>query len=150
MRIDAANHRPTITPITFDQSRPPNLFHCPTNRRSPFFKLKWIRWGWGTGTATVILGMLLCAVFVGCLSYLAPTGRVTVISRVVEVTANVSGPDCDLPASQGRATPKVKPHKKPTSAKTTLPRGKLCPPAVLASLQVLDLSTTVTGRASDV
>jgi glycerol uptake facilitator-like aquaporin len=25
MRIDAANHRPTITPITFDQSRPPNL-----------------------------------------------------------------------------------------------------------------------------
>ena len=24
MRIDAANHRPTITPITFDQSRPPN------------------------------------------------------------------------------------------------------------------------------
>ena len=23
MRIDAANHRPTITPITFDQSRPP-------------------------------------------------------------------------------------------------------------------------------
>ena len=25
----------TITPITFDQSRLPNLFHCPTNRRSP-------------------------------------------------------------------------------------------------------------------
>jgi RND family efflux transporter MFP subunit len=56
-----------------------------------FFKLKWVRWGWGTGTVTVILGMLLCAVFVGFLSYLAPTGRVTVISRVVEVTPNVSG-----------------------------------------------------------
>jgi hypothetical protein len=56
-----------------------------------FFKLKWLRWGWGTGTVTVILGMLLCAVFVGFLSYLAPTGRVTVISRVVEVTPNVSG-----------------------------------------------------------
>jgi multidrug resistance efflux pump len=83
MWIDAANHRPTITPITFDQSRPPNLCHCPTNRRSPFFKLKWILWGWGTGTVTVILGI--------CLSYLAPTGRMTVISRVVEVTANVSG-----------------------------------------------------------
>jgi hypothetical protein len=50
-----------------------------------FFKLRWPRWGWGTGTFTVILGALLCAVFVGCLSYLAPTGRVTVISRVVEV-----------------------------------------------------------------
>jgi len=55
-----------------------------------FFRLKWLRWGWGTGTVTVILGMLLCAVFVGFLSYLAPTGRVTVISRVVEVTPNVS------------------------------------------------------------
>src|SRR5260370_42508149 len=29
MRIDAAKHRPTITPITFDQSRPPNLFPLP-------------------------------------------------------------------------------------------------------------------------
>lgn len=56
-----------------------------------FFKLRWLRWGWGSGTVTVILGMLLCAVFVGFLSYLAPTGRVTVISRVVEVTPNVSG-----------------------------------------------------------
>jgi multidrug efflux pump subunit AcrA (membrane-fusion protein) len=56
-----------------------------------FFGLKWLRWGWGSGTVTVIVGTLLCAVFVGFLSYLAPTGRVTVISRVVEVTPNVSG-----------------------------------------------------------
>jgi hypothetical protein len=35
MRIDAANHRLTIAPITFDQSKLPDLFHCPTNRRSP-------------------------------------------------------------------------------------------------------------------
>jgi RND family efflux transporter MFP subunit len=56
-----------------------------------FFKLRWLRWGWDSGTFTVILGALLCAVFVGFLSYLAPTGRVTVISRVVEVTPNVSG-----------------------------------------------------------
>ena len=56
-----------------------------------FFKLRWLRWGWGSGMFTVILGALLCAVFVGFLSYLAPTGRVTVISRVVEVTPNVSG-----------------------------------------------------------
>ncbi len=64
-----------------------------------FFKLKWLRWGWGSGTITVILGMLLCAVFVGLLSYLAPTGRVTVISRVVEVTPNVSGQITEIPVS---------------------------------------------------
>ncbi len=64
-----------------------------------FFKLKWLRWGWGTGTVTVIIGMLLCAVFVGFLSYLAPTGRVTVISRVVEVTPNVSGQIMEISVS---------------------------------------------------
>src|SRR5580704_13862835 len=67
-----------------------------------FFKLRWLRWGWGTGTFTVILGAHLCAVFVGFLSYLAPTGRVTVISRVVEVTPNVSGQimEISVPANQ--------------------------------------------------
>ncbi len=64
-----------------------------------FFKLKWLRWGWGSGTVTVILGILLCAVFVGFLSYLAPTGRVTVISRVVEVTPNVSGQITEISVS---------------------------------------------------
>ena len=64
-----------------------------------FFKLRWLRWGWGTGTVTVILGMLLCAVFVGLLSYLAPTGRVAVISRVVEVTPNVSGQITEISVS---------------------------------------------------
>ena len=55
-----------------------------------FLKLKWVRWGWGTGTATIVIGILVCATFVGFLSYLVPTGRVAVISRVVEVTPNVS------------------------------------------------------------
>jgi RND family efflux transporter MFP subunit len=64
-----------------------------------FFKLKWLRWGWGSGTVTVILGMVLCAVFVGFLSYLAPTGRVAVISRVVEVTPNVSGQITEISVS---------------------------------------------------
>lgn len=56
-----------------------------------FFKLKWLRWGWFTGTVTVIIGLLVCATFAGFLSYLAPTGRVAVIGHVVEVTPNVSG-----------------------------------------------------------
>ena len=64
-----------------------------------FFKLKWLRWGWGSGTVTVLVGMVLCATFVGLLSYLVPTGRVTVISRVVEVTPNVSGQITELPVT---------------------------------------------------
>jgi multidrug resistance efflux pump len=56
-----------------------------------FFKLKWLRWGWFTGTVTVLVGLLVCAIFVGFLSYLVPTGRVAVLGHVVEVTPNVSG-----------------------------------------------------------
>lgn len=56
-----------------------------------FFRLKWLQWGWLTGTVTVLVGLIVCAIFVGALSYLAPTGRVLVISHVVEVTPNVSG-----------------------------------------------------------
>jgi RND family efflux transporter MFP subunit len=56
-----------------------------------FFKLKWLPWGRLTGTVTVLVGLLVCATFIGFLSYFAPTGRVTVIGHVVEVTPNVSG-----------------------------------------------------------
>ncbi len=62
-----------------------------------FAKLKWLRWGWGTGTATILLGLFVAALFAGFLSYLAPTGRVIVISRVVEVTPNVSGQITEIP-----------------------------------------------------
>lgn len=62
-----------------------------------FFKLKLLPWNWLTGTVTVLVGVLLCTVFLGLLSYLAPTGRVTVISQVVEVTPNVSGQITDVP-----------------------------------------------------
>ncbi|MGM4967833.1 HlyD family secretion protein [Tardiphaga sp. 1201_B9_N1_1] len=61
-----------------------------------FTKLKWFRWGWGTGTATILMGLLVCALFAGFLSYLAPTGRVVVLSRVIEVTPNVSGQITDI------------------------------------------------------
>ncbi|MGM4892023.1 HlyD family secretion protein [Tardiphaga sp. 839_C3_N1_4] len=62
-----------------------------------FVKLKWLRWGWGAGIVTVLIGIVVCAIFAGFLSYLAPTARVVVISRVVEVTPNVSGPIVDVP-----------------------------------------------------
>jgi multidrug resistance efflux pump len=67
-----------------------------------FSKLKWVRWGWGTGTATIVIGVLVCATFVGFLSYLVPTGRVTVISRVVEVTPNVSGQITEMSVQPNR------------------------------------------------
>ncbi len=67
-----------------------------------FFKLKLLPWNWLTGTVTVIAGVLLCAVFVGLLSHNTPTGRVTVISHVVEVTPNVSGQITDVPVQPNR------------------------------------------------
>lgn len=56
-----------------------------------FFRLKPLPSGWLTGTVTVVIGLLVCAVFVALLGNLAPIGRVMVIGRVVEVTPNVSG-----------------------------------------------------------
>jgi multidrug resistance efflux pump len=63
-----------------------------------FFRLKLLPWGRLTGTVTVLVGLLVCAIFVGLLSYFAPTGRVMVISRVVEVTPNVSGQITEISA----------------------------------------------------
>jgi hypothetical protein len=65
-----------------------------------FFRLKLLPWNWMTGTVTVLLGVLLCATFVGLLSYNIPTGRVTIISHVVEVTPNVSGQILISPCSR--------------------------------------------------
>jgi RND family efflux transporter MFP subunit len=62
-----------------------------------FFRLKLLPWNWFTGTLTVLVGVLLCAVFVGLLSHQTPTGRVTVVSHVVEVTPNVAGQITDVP-----------------------------------------------------
>ena len=47
-----------------------------------FFRLKWLRWGWLTGAITVLVGLMVCTIFVGFLSYLAPTGRVMVIGAI--------------------------------------------------------------------
>jgi multidrug resistance efflux pump len=67
-----------------------------------FFRLKLLPWNWLAGTLTVLVGVLLCAVLVALLSHQTPTGRVTVISRVVEVTPNVSGPITDIPVQPNK------------------------------------------------
>jgi RND family efflux transporter MFP subunit len=118
-----------------------------------FFKLRWLRWGWGSGTFTVILGALLCAVFVGFLSYLAPTGRVTVISRVVEVTPNVSGQitEISVPPNQlvkaNAVLFKIDPEPYEAQARTIEAQLKF---QELRLSQMQQLQASSSGRAFDV
>jgi multidrug resistance efflux pump len=56
-----------------------------------FFRFRVIPWNWPWGIATVFLGVTILLVFVGLLNYLTPSGRIVVVSRVVEVTPNVPG-----------------------------------------------------------
>jgi len=67
-----------------------------------FFKLKWLSWGWRSGTVTVFVGLLICAVFVGLLNHIVPTGRVAVTGKVVEVTPNVSGQVIEIPVQPNK------------------------------------------------
>jgi multidrug resistance efflux pump len=62
-----------------------------------FSKLKLVRWGWVSGTIAVLIGVFILSVFLALLNYLTPSGRITVVSRVVEVTPNVAGEIIDLP-----------------------------------------------------
>ncbi|WP_247344709.1 HlyD family secretion protein [Bradyrhizobium sp. 61] len=62
-----------------------------------FSKLKLVRWGWGSGTAAVLIGAFILAVFVALFNYLTPSGSFVVGSRVTEVTPNVSGQVIEIP-----------------------------------------------------
>ena len=62
-----------------------------------FSKFKLLKWGWGAGSVTVLVGVFILAVFLALFNYLTPSGSLTVISRVVEVTPNVSGQVVSIP-----------------------------------------------------
>jgi multidrug resistance efflux pump len=62
-----------------------------------FAKLKLVRWGWISGTLTVIGGALILAVFVAMFNHLTPSGGFVVVSRVIEVTPNVAGQVTAIP-----------------------------------------------------
>ena len=62
-----------------------------------FSKLKLVRWGWVSGSAAVFIGAFILAVFMAMFNYLTPSGSFVVISRVVEVTPNVSGQVTEIP-----------------------------------------------------
>ena len=75
-----------------------------------FSKLKLVRWGWISGTLAVLGGAFILAVFLAMFNHLTPSGSFTVISRVIEVTPNVSGQVTAIP---------VKPNE-PVKAGTVL------------------------------
>src|SRR5713226_1819746 len=55
-----------------------------------FSKFKLVRWGWLSGTVSVVVGAFNIETFLELFTYLTPAGRVTVTGNVVEVTANVT------------------------------------------------------------
>ncbi|MBR1236728.1 HlyD family secretion protein [Bradyrhizobium sp. AUGA SZCCT0182] len=62
-----------------------------------FSKFKLVRWGWLSGTVSIVVGIFLLAAFLALFNYLTPSGRVTVTGRVVEVTPNVTGQIVAIP-----------------------------------------------------
>src|SRR3977135_2792994 len=56
-----------------------------------------MRWGWLSGTLSILIGAFILAVFLALFNYLTPSGRVTVTGRVVEVTPNVTGQIVAIP-----------------------------------------------------
>ena len=62
-----------------------------------FSKLKLVRWGWASGTVAVLIGAFILAVFMAMFNYLTPSGSFVVISRVMEVTPNLSGQVVEIP-----------------------------------------------------
>jgi hypothetical protein len=57
-----------------------------------FSKLKIVKLGWISGTIAALIGIFILAVFVALLNNLAPSGRITVTSRVVDVVHRDVGP----------------------------------------------------------
>ena len=74
-----------------------------------FSKFKLVRWGWLSGTVSLLIGGFILATFLALFNYLTPSGRVTVTGRVVEVTPNVTGQIVAIPVK-----PNV-PVKQPTT-----------------------------------
>ena len=62
-----------------------------------FSKFKLARWGWLSGTISLLIGGFILATFLALFNYLTPSGRVTVTGRVVEVTPNVTGQIVAIP-----------------------------------------------------
>jgi multidrug resistance efflux pump len=62
-----------------------------------FSRFKLVRWGWLSGTISILLGAIILATFLALFNNLTPSGKVTVAGRVVEVTPNVTGQVVAIP-----------------------------------------------------
>ncbi len=62
-----------------------------------FSKLKLLKLSWASGTIVALGGAFILAVFLALFNYLTPSGSFTVVSRVTEVTPNVSGQVIEIP-----------------------------------------------------
>jgi multidrug resistance efflux pump len=62
-----------------------------------FGKFRLVRWGWLSGTISVLVGAFILAIFLALFNYLTPSGKVTVTGKVIEVTPNVSGEVVAIP-----------------------------------------------------
>src|SRR6266550_4554314 len=62
-----------------------------------FSKYKLMRWGWLSGTISLLVGGFILATFLALFNYLTPAGKVTVTGKVVEVTPNVTGQIVTIP-----------------------------------------------------
>ena len=62
-----------------------------------FSKFKLVKWGWISGTVAALGGAFILAVFLAMFNHLTPSGNFTVVSRVIEVTPNVSGQVTAIP-----------------------------------------------------
>jgi multidrug resistance efflux pump len=62
-----------------------------------FSRFKLVRWGWLSGTISILIGVFILATFLALFNYLTPSGKVTVTGRVVEVTPNVTGQIVAIP-----------------------------------------------------
>jgi multidrug resistance efflux pump len=56
-----------------------------------FSRFKLVRWGWLSGTISILIGAFILATFLALFNNLTPSGKVTVAGRVIEVTPNVAG-----------------------------------------------------------
>jgi multidrug resistance efflux pump len=62
-----------------------------------FSRFKLVRWGWLSGTISILAGALILATFLALFNNLTPSGRVTVAGRVIELTPNVTGQVIAIP-----------------------------------------------------
>jgi multidrug resistance efflux pump len=63
-----------------------------------FFRLKLLPFNWTYGSLVGAVGVAIVLVFVALLSNLTPSGKIEVMSKVSEVTPNVSGQVTEIPA----------------------------------------------------